>query len=202
MQTYLFYTVNSYYNATSNEIVFPAGILQTPFYDIKAPKEANLGGIGTIIAHEITHAFDNNGAKFDENGNAANWWAESDYQKFEELCDEVVRHYDGYETAPCITINGTLTLSENIADLGGMACALDAMKKIDSRDYDVFFKNNAKIWEMTCTRQYLEYVNQMDVHSSNKARTNKVIQNFDEFYQTYGITKIDGMYSDNRVSIW
>lgn len=198
------YTVNAYYNPPSNEIVFPAGILQAPFYDINAPKEANLGGIGMIIAHEITHAFDNNGSKFDEKGNATDWWTESDLQKFEQLCGNVIAHYDKYEVAPGIYTNGTLTLSENIADLGGMACALESMKKINNADYDIFFKNNAKIWEMTCTRQYLEYANQIDVHSANKARVNKVVQNFEEFYQTYDITESDGMYisPQERVKIW
>ncbi|WP_165835521.1 M13 family metallopeptidase [Ruminiclostridium sufflavum] len=196
------YEVNAYYNPTANEIVFPAGILQAPFYDINASKEANLGGIGTVIAHEITHAFDNNGAKFDENGNAVNWWTASDYQKFEALCAEVTQHYNGYESAPGIYLNGALTLSENIADLGGMACALESMKKLSDPDYDAFFKNNAKIWEMTCTRQYLELLSQMDVHSPNKARTNQVVQNFEEFYQTYGITEKDGMYTPVRVQIW
>lgn len=198
------YTVNAYYNSTSNEIIFPAGILQEPFYDYNASREANLGGIGTVIAHEITHAFDNNGSKFDEKGNAANWWTESDYAKFQELCNDVINHYNNYEIAPGIYNRGEQTLSENIADLGGMACALEAMKKIENADYDAFFRNNAKIWEMTTTRQYLEYLNQLDVHSHNKARTNRTITNFQEFYDTYGIGENDGMYTnpEDRVSIW
>ena len=198
------YTVNAYYNASANEIVFPAGILQAPFYDYNASRESNLGGIGTVIAHEITHAFDNNGSKFDENGNAANWWTESDYAKFQELCGDVIKHYNNYEVAPGIYNRGEQTLSENIADLGGMACALEAMKKIENADYDAFFRNNAKIWEMTSSRQYLEYLNQLDVHSLNKARANRTITNFQDFYDTYQITETDGMYTkpEDRVKIW
>lgn len=198
------YTVNAYYNASANEIVFPAGILQSPFYDINAPKEQNLGAIGVVIAHEITHAFDNNGAKFDEKGNAANWWTEEDYSKFQEYCNQVIEYYDGWEAAPGITNNGTLTLSENIADIGGMSCALDAMKRLESPDYDVFFRSYANLWGMTYTREALEYIKQVDVHSLNKLRTNRVVSGFDEFYQTYGVSSGDGMYVSpaDRVKIW
>ena len=198
------YTVNAYYNPTANEIVFPAGILQAPFYDYNAKREENLGGIGTVIAHEITHAFDNNGAKFDENGNATDWWTPEDYQKFQELCQNVVDYYEGAETAPGIATNGALTLSENIADIGGMACALEAVSKLSKPDYNAFFHNYAKIWMMTTTREYQEMLSQMDVHSPNKVRVNRVVSCFDEFYQTYGITQADGMYVPPaaRVKIW
>ena len=110
------FTVNACYSATQNDITFPAAILQAPMYDVNAPYEQNLGGIGYIIAHEITHAFDNNGAKFDENGNAADWWTQEDYEAFHQLCDEMIAFYDGQEGVPGIPMNGTLTLSENVAD--------------------------------------------------------------------------------------
>ena len=198
------YTVNAYYNATSNEIVFPAGILQAPFYDLNASREENLGGIGTVIAHEITHAFDNNGAKYDENGNAANWWTSEDYTEFQQLCKQVVAYYDGVEAAPGVRNNGTQTLSENIADIGGMACALEAAALLEAPDYDKFFRNYAAIWMITCTRDYQEMLAQLDLHSANKIRTNRTVASFQQFYDTYGISEKDGMYvpPQERVSIW
>lgn len=198
------YTVNAYYMPTSNEIVFPAGILQAPFYDVNQKREANLGGIGMVIAHEITHAFDNNGAKYDENGNAANWWTESDYEKFQTLCDEATNYYDGIETAPGILNNGKLTLSENIADLGGMACAIAAMNSMENPDYDAFFRNNAHIWALVSSREYTQYLNQGDVHSANNIRTNRTVSAFEEFHKTYGTAEGDGMYvpTEKRVKIW
>ena len=198
------YTVNAYYNQSANEIVFPAGILQAPFYDVNAKPEANLGGIGMVIAHEITHAFDNNGAKYDEKGNAANWWTQEDYAAFQKLCDRIVAFYDGQEAAPGITMSGALTLSENIADIGGMSCALEVASALPNPDYDAFFKNNAKIWMMTTSREYLDQLSKTDYHSANKIRSNRVIVNFDEFYQTYDIQETDGMFvpEAQRVKIW
>ena len=128
------YTVNACYVPSSNEIVFPAGILQAPLYDVNASREENLGGIGYIIAHEITHAFDNNGAKYDKNGNAADWWTAEDYAAFQQLCDEVTAFYDGVEAAPGITCNGALTLSENIADLGAAQRILEAVQRETNPD--------------------------------------------------------------------
>lgn len=198
------FEVNAFYNFTTNDITLPAGILQPPFYDSTAPEEANLGAIGTVIAHEITHAFDNNGAKFDENGNAADWWTAEDYQKFQELCAEVIAHYDGYEAAPGIANNGTLTLSENIADMGGIACALDAMAQLPDPDYDAFFRSNAKMWCMSATRPYQQMLNLMDVHSANKIRVNRGLTTVDQFFETYQIEEGDGMYvaPADRISIW
>lgn len=198
------YEVNAYYNASANEIVFPAGILQAPFYDVNASRETNLGGVGTIIAHEITHAFDNNGAKFDEKGNAANWWTEEDYAKFQALCEKTVGFYDGQEVAPGIVTNGMLTLGENIADIGGVACALQAVGKLENPNYREFFDNYARIWAMTYTREALEMRSTLDSHSANKVRANRAIVNFDEFYQTFGVKPGDGMYvpESERIHIW
>lgn len=198
------YTVNAYYNALANEIVFPAGILQAPFYDVNAPREQNLGGIGMIIAHEITHSFDNNGAKFDENGNAANWWQPQDYQRFQQLCDKVRQVYDGPEVAPGFANDGTKTLSENIADLGGMACVLETAKSLENPDYNLLFSSMARCWTLTSGRDYLQMLANLDVHSFNKVRVNRTIQNFEEFYQTYEIGPGDGMYlpPQDRAQIW
>ena len=198
------YTVNAYYNSMANEIVFPAGILQAPFYDVNATREENLGGIGFVIAHEITHCFDNNGAKFDENGNAANWWAEEDYAKFNELCLEVVDYYDGIEYAPGIENSGILTLSENIADLGAMACVIQCADAMDGADYEALFLNLAKCWASTCNREYMEILSQMDVHSGDAIRAARAMQSSDKFYEIFDIKPGDGMYiaPEDRVAIW
>ncbi len=197
-------TVNAGYDPTENSITIPAGILQAPFYSNDAAAEENFGAIGIIIAHEITHAFDNNGARYDEKGNVANWWTSSDYQKFQELCQKVVNIYDGYEVAPGIYNNGAQTVGENIADLGGMACALEAMSRLENPDYQKFFDSYANLWCSTATRQYMQYLSQVDVHSLDKARVNRSMVNFEEFYQTYHVSENDGMYipESERVVIW
>ncbi len=198
------YTVNAMYNAANNEIVFPAGILQAPMYDVDAPREKNLGGIGYVIAHEITHAFDNNGAKFDKNGNATDWWTAEDYAAFQQLCNEVVTYYDGVEAAPGITCNGTLTLSENIADLGAAQCILTAAQREEDPDLALLFTSMAKTWCSTMTRDTAAYYATIDVHAQDKLRANRVLQSMDAFYDTFDIQPSDGMYiaSENRVAIW
>ena len=198
------YTVNAMYNAQNNEIVFPAGILQAPMYDVDAPREQNLGGIGYVIAHEITHAFDNNGAKFDKDGNATDWWTAEDYAAFQQLCDEVVEFYDGVEAAPGITCNGTLTLSENIADLGAAQCILTAAQREANPDLAKLFTSMANTWCSTMTRATAAYYTTTDVHAPDKLRANRVLQSLDAFYETFDIQPGDGMYvaPENRVSIW
>ena len=198
------FTVNACYQATNNDITFPAAILQAPLYDVNAGREENLGGIGYIIAHEITHAFDNNGAKFDENGNAADWWTESDYAAFQSKCGEVAAWYDGQEVYPGITCNGTLTISENVADLGAIRCVVSAAEKQGNPDFDALFRAVANTWASTSTRQLREYLTVADVHAPDKLRCNRVLQTLPEFYETYGIQPGDGMWtdSDSRVSVW
>ena len=198
------YTVNAYYSATSNEIVFPAGILQAPFYDEKASREENLGGIGFIIAHEITHSFDNNGAKFDAKGNATDWWKAEDYAHFQTLCQKAVEYYDGVEVAPGTTNRGEQTLSENIADLGAMACILDAAAQQQNPNYKALFENLAKCWTMSSNRNVLQMLQTADVHSFNKVRANRTLQSFEKFYETFGIAEGDGMYLplEERIAIW
>ena len=198
------YTVNACYVSTSNEIVFPAGILQAPLYDVNASREQNLGGIGYVIAHEITHAFDNNGAKFDKNGNATDWWTPEDYAAFQQLCDDVVSYYDGIEAAPGITCNGSLTLSENIADLGAAQCILEAAQREEDPDLETMFRSIANTWCSTMPRDTAAYYATLDVHAQDKLRANRVLQTLDEFYTTFGITEGDGMWvaPEDRVSIW
>jgi len=198
------FTVNACYDPTANDITFPAAILQAPLYDVEASREENLGAIGFVIAHEITHAFDNNGAKFDENGNAAGWWTEEDYAAFQEKCEGVVEWYDGQEAYPGIACSGALTLSENVADLGSIQCVIAAAKELDDPDYDALFRALANTWASTTTRQMREYLAAADVHAPDKLRCNRVLQTVTEFYETYGIKPGDGMWTDpdSRVSVW
>ncbi len=198
------YDVNAYYNPQNNEIVFPAGILQEPFYSISASPAENYGGIGTVIAHEITHAFDTVGGKYDEMGNAKNWWTEDDYRNFKERTKRVQEFYDGLEIVAGIESDGELTLFENIADLGAMSCCLEVLSQYENPDYQAFFKSNAVIWRQTLTREMADYFSNVDVHSNSKIRVNRTVVNFDEFSETFGINETDGMYvpPEERVGVW
>ncbi len=196
--------VNAYYNQFNNTMAFPAGILQAPFYDVNATEEENLAGIGTIIAHEMTHAFDNNGAKYDKDGNPNDWWTAEDYAKFQALCDQVAAFYDGWESATGISISGSQTLGENISDIGGMACLLDILRQKEDADYDAFFRAYAKSWMKASTRENTEFMAQFDEHGPGNLRTNRVISNFHEFFDTFDIQPGDGMYvaPEDRIKIW
>lgn len=198
------YEVNAYYNPLNNEIVFPAGILQAPFYDINAKHETNLGAIGMVIAHEISHAFDNLGSSYDENGNAVNWWTPEDFKKFQEKTDKVIAYYNGLEIIPGVYNNGALTVSENIADLGGMATSLQVLSQTKNADYKAYFEGYATIWRATMSKEVAVYFSNNDTHSANKVRVNRTVASFKEFYDTYGITEKDTMYvaPEERVSIW
>lgn len=198
------YTVNACYIPVFNEIVFPAGILRAPMYDVNNTREQNLGAIGYVIAHEITHAFDNNGAKFDKDGNAADWWTAEDYAAFQKLCEKVVAHYDGAEGSTGVACRGELTLSENIADLGAAACVTEAAKREANPDFKQLYETMARSWLSTASREYRQYVSMIDVHAPDKLRVNRVLVNLDEFYETFGIGPGDGMYvaPEDRVHIW
>lgn len=197
-------TVNAFYMPSFNSINFPVAFLQSPIYDVNASYEENLGGLGTVIAHEMTHAFDSNGALFDENGNVANWWTPEDKAAFDKLCQDVIVFFDGQEAAPEITNNGTLTLSENVADLGAMACIVELGKQIPDFDYKALFEQYALLWANTSYREYLQVLLYMDVHASGNVRTDRVLQSIDKFYEVYDIKEGDGMYvaPENRVQIW
>ncbi|MBD8497910.1 M13-type metalloendopeptidase [Paenibacillus arenosi] len=198
------HTANAFYNVFSNEMTFPAGILQAPFYDVNAKPEQNLGAIGTLIGHEISHAFDDEGAAFDEQGNEKNWWTEEDLKKFQEKCKEVIAFYNGIEAIPGVISNGQLTLGENVADLGGMAVALQVVSEMSKPDYKAFFESNATTARSTITKEVAAYLSSAASHSLDKIRVNRTVVNFQEFYDTYGIKPGDGMYvaPENRVSIW
>jgi putative endopeptidase len=196
-------TVNAYYHPFKNVIVFPAAILQAPFYSLSQSASANYGGIGAVIAHEISHAFDNNGAKFDEFGNLNNWWTEEDLAHFEALAQEMIKEFDGLSFAGA-TVNGTLTVSENIADAGGLSCALEAAEKEADVSLEDFFINWAKIWRTKAKDQYQQLLLAIDVHGPAKLRANIQVQNIDSFFTTFDIQPGDGMYRapEDRVHIW
>lgn len=196
-------TVNAYYHPFKNVIVFPAAILQAPFYSLTQSSSANFGGIGGVIAHEISHAFDNNGAKFDEYGNMNNWWTEADLAHFDQLAQAMIAQFDGIPYAGG-KVNGTLTVSENIADAGGLSCALEAAQQEADADLEDFFINWAKIWRTKAREQYLQLLLAIDVHAPAKLRANIQVQNLPEFYETFDIKAGDGMYlpPEKRVHIW
>ena len=197
------YDVNAIYDTSSNDITIPAAILMPTLYDKSFSYEEKLGGVGFIIAHEITHAFDAMGAKFDENGNVNNWWKESDYKEFELRCEKVVSFFDGVESIPAVRNNGRLTLNENIADLGAVECITDIAlaKKLDLKKV---YSAMAKAWAGTSTREYAALLSEVDTHSDGKIRINRVLMCIDEFYSAFEISENDGMYvpAEERVSLW
>lgn len=197
-------TINAFYQSTSNTITVPAGILQGEFYNPDASKEKNMGAIGAIIGHEISHAFDNNGAKFDGDGNLNSWWTEEDYKKFEEKTNKVRKFYNQVKLDNGKNVNGDLTVGENIADIGGVACALDIVEQIPNPNYKEFFESNATIWREVNSKEYGDYRLQYDAHSPNKVRTNIVLAQFDKFYDTYEVKENDKMYikPQDRLQIW
>lgn len=196
-------TVNAYYHPFMNIIVFPAAILQAPFYSLQQTSSQNYGGIGAVIAHEISHAFDNNGSLFDEYGNLKNWWTEDDQSHFKDLAEKMVKEFDGLPYAGQ-SVNGKLTVSENIADAGGLSCALSAAQEEADYNAQAFFLNWARVWRMKATEQYMQLLLSIDVHAPNKLRANVQAQNLAEFYLAFDVQPSDQMYlePDQRVQIW
>ncbi len=197
-------TVNAYYNPTGNEIVFPAAILQAPFYDADKDYASNLGGIGTVIAHEVSHAFDSSGSLYDENGNYHVWWTSEDRAKFKQLADQVVAYYDGQEGYKGRHVNGAQTLNENIADLGSMAC-ITSIVGDDAESLKLVFEQFATIWAAKYTPESMIRRLNTDVHSPAKVRVNAVLSATDAFYKAYPeIKEGDAMYvaPPKRVKIW
>ena len=195
--------VNAYYDPQQNQIVFPAAILQAPFYDLHQSSSANYGGIGAVIAHEISHAFDSNGASFDEHGSLNNWWKPEDYEAFQARTQKVIEQFDGQDSYGA-KVNGKLTVSENIADLGGIAAALEAAKKEADFSAEEFFTNFARIWRMKARPEYMQMLASVDVHAPGKLRTNIQLPNFDDFFTTFDVKEGDGMWRkpEERVIIW
>ncbi len=195
--------VNACYDPTSNDITFPAAILQAPFYSIKQTRSQNLGGIGAVIGHEISHAFDNNGAAYDEHGNMNNWWTKKDRANFKAKTKAMIKEFEGI-VLPAGPVNATLTVSENIADNGGMAVTLDIMSRMKGASFEEYFVNWAKVWCMKAKPEYEQLLLNVDVHGPHILRANMPPRNFPQWYDTFGVTKKDKMYiaPNKRVVIW
>ncbi len=208
-------TVNAYYNPLFNEIVFPAGILQPPFYDYRADEAVNYGGIGAVIGHEISHGFDDQGSQFDADGNLKNWWAEKDLAMFKEKGKAYVEQFNKYEPLPGVFVQGQFTLGENIGDLGGIVMAYEGLQR--------FYKNNEKpglidgltpeqrffiswgtIWRIKFRDEFLRTQVLTDPHSPGMYRANGPLTNFEPFYEAFGVKEGDKMYRPDsaRVKIW
>jgi putative endopeptidase len=207
-------TVNAYYDKTRNEIVFPAAILQPPFFDPNVDDAANYGGIGAVIGHEISHGFDDQGSKFDGDGLLANWWTEQDRSAFDALGARLVRQFEGYEPIPGHKVNGRLTLGENIADLAGLQIAFKAYRRslggkpapvIDGLTGEQrFFLAWAQVWRgKTREQRQLELLT-IDPHSPRRFRANGAAVNQDAFHQAFATKPGDGMYlaPEDRIRIW
>lgn len=190
-------TVNAYYSSSQNEIVFPAGILQPPFYDPNADDAINYGGIGAVIGHEFTHGFDDQGSKYDGFGNLKNWWSDKDRKQFEERANLVVKQFDSFEPLPGLHVNGKLTLGENLADLGGATLAYYALEKeleskgkpdpIDGFTYQQrFFLGWAQVWHMNMTEKELRKRIATDPHSPGQYRVVGPLANMPEFANAFG----------------
>ena len=207
-------TVNAYYNPLQNEIVFPAAILQPPFFDAKADDALNYGGIGAVIGHEMIHGYDDQGSRFGPTGNFENWWTEADSKGFSALTSKLVAQFDGYEAAPGKMVNGNLTLGENIADLGGLAVAYDAFQrasagkpdaKVDGIDRDQrFFLNWGTVWRRNFTPKELEVRLVTDSHAPANFRAVGSPSNHPAFAKAFSCKAGDPMFRDGgkRIVIW
>lgn len=193
---------NACYDPYKNDLTFPAGILQAPFYDAKQSRAANYGGIGATIGHEVSHAFDNNGAQFDEKGNMKNWWTKEDFAEFNKRTKAVADIFDGLQYGP-VKLNGKQVVSENIADLSGLSCAI-AANKAEGGDMKDLFETYAKSWMQKQRPEAITAEVQSDVHAPQPTRVNIPAQNQDEFYEAYNVTPEDGMWLDpeDRITIW
>jgi predicted metalloendopeptidase len=207
------HVVNAYYHPLRNEIVFPAGILQPPFFWREADDAVNYGGIGTVIGHEITHGFDDTGSRFDANGALRDWWTAEDRTEFERRAAILVEQCNGYEVLEGVTVNGRLTLGENIADLGGIAVSLDAMHEVVPADAPLvdgltpdqrFFASYATMWRMNATEQYARLLANVDTHSPSRHRVNGPLANTPAFAGAFGIAEGSPMAlpAEARAKVW
>lgn len=194
--------VNAYYNPISNEIVFPAAILQPPFYDPKASREENLGGIGAVIGHEITHAFDKRGSQFDKDGNLVNWWTKEDLEKFQKKVDQAADIYSKLEVSPGYYVNGKISTGEIIADLGGLTIAVEIAKK-NGLDTKKIFESYAKVWRALTTKEFA-IANLEDEHPPGIYRVNNIVNQIDQFYEDFNVKEGDPMYvaPKDRLRVW
>ncbi|WKD86640.1 Neutral endopeptidase [Polaribacter huanghezhanensis] len=207
-------TVTAYYNPPLNEIVFPAGILQFPYFDVTADDAVNYGGIGMVIGHELTHAFDDQGAQFDKDGNVKNWWTTEDYTKFKAKTQQVIDRYSSFTVLDSVHIKGALTVGENTADNGGISIAYDAFKlteqgkgttKVQGFTPDErFFMSIARIWRVKTRHAYLRNYIKTNPHSPPIWRVNGPLMNFTPFYNTFDVKPGDKNYKapEERIKIW
>lgn len=209
-------TVNAYYSPQMNEICFPAGILQPPFFDINAEDALNYGGIGVVIGHEMTHGFDDSGRRYDADGNLCNWWTEKDEENFNKLTEGLVRQFNEIEVAPGVYANGKYTLGENIADQGGLRIALTALKDIiDEQSLKAkapdgfspiqnFYLSYAGIWANNIREEEILVLTQSDPHSLAENRVNVTLKNIEPFIEAFEIKKGDKMFrpESEQLIIW
>ncbi|MBU1821039.1 MAG: M13 family metallopeptidase [Bacteroidetes bacterium] len=207
-------TVTAYNNPSGNEIVFPAGILQPPYFDVNADDALNYGGIGMVIGHEITHSFDDQGAQFDKHGNVANWWKPEDYAKFKARTQQVIDQYNQFTVLDSVHLKGPLTVGENTADIAGVAIAYDAFKlteqgksntKLDGFTPDQrFFISIARIWRVKTRDEYMRMYVNTNPHSPAKWRVNGPLMNFTPFYKAFNVQPGDKMYKPDseRIVVW
>ena len=207
-------TVTAYYNPPLNEIVFPAGILQFPYFDLNADDAINYGGIGMVIGHELTHAFDDQGAQFDKDGNVKNWWTDEDYEKFKAKTQLVIDRYSSYTVLDSLHLKGALTVGENTADNGGISIAYDAFKlteqgqdttRINGHTPDQrFFLSIARIWRVKTRDAYLRNYVKTNSHSPPIWRVNGPLMNFTPFYEAFEVQDGDENYrpEEERIKIW
>jgi putative endopeptidase len=209
-------TVNAYFNPLQNEIVFPAGILQPPFFDMEMDDAVNYGAIGVVIGHEITHGYDDQGRKYDSDGNLNDWWTEADAKAFEARAQKVVDQYNAYEPLPGLHVNGRLTLGENIADLGGTSIAYEALQRALAKDLSKrkkvdgftpeqrFFISLSQVWRTNCREAEVRRLITIDTHSPGQFRAIGPHANLQEFYDAFKIASGDPMWRapELRAKIW
>lgn len=207
-------TVNAYYNPTTNEVCFPAAILQPPYFDPTADDALNYGAIGVVIGHEMTHGFDDSGRQFDKNGNLAEWWTAEDSERFKALADKLADQFDAIEVLPGIHANGRFTLGENIADQGGLRIALtayiDSTKELPAKEIDGFsplqrfYISYANVWADNIRDEEIQLRTKTDPHSLGMLRTNATLRNIDQFHEAFDIKEGDPMWrkKEERVVIW
>ncbi|GER59550.1 peptidase M13 [Patiriisocius marinus] len=207
-------TVTAYYNPSLNEIVFPAGILQAPYFDLYADDAVNYGGIGMVIGHEFTHAFDDQGAQYDKDGNVTNWWTEQDYTKFKAKTQQIIDQYGAFTVLDSVHLKGALTVGENTADNGGIAIAYDAFKKTQQGMSEEklggytpdqrFFLSIARIWRVKMRDEFLRNYVATDPHSPPMWRVNGPLMNFTPFYNAFKVKEGDVNYKtdEERIKIW
>lgn len=207
-------TVTAYNNPPGNEIVFPAGILQSPYFDLSADDALNYGGIGMVIGHEITHSFDDQGSQYDKVGNVSNWWTKSDFEKFKARTQQVIDQYNQFTVLDSVHVKGALTVGENTADIAGIAIAYDAFKlteqgkdttKLDGFTPDQrFFISIARIWRVKTRDEFLRMYVNTNSHSPAKWRVNGPLMNFTPFYEAFDVKPGDKMYKPEgeRIVVW